>query len=299
MAALGYPLPRAYPVTQRFGAVSAPTFQPHTGLDIGAPSGTPWLASADGVVEMYQPFNAGGGRVVRVRVDQHLTFEGAHLQAVMVGVGQAVKRGQILGTTGSSGALVTGPHLHFEVQVDGRPVDPETYLSGGAPAAGAAIVADPRLPSYFPVARDKVSADACPPGFSLGAVNPGPLLFNAPSLLPFMAKWDQAPSTAELAASGQLPLLKHNNDPAGQSADYRLACIKDLAQGGPREGNQVANAYADAATGAAKLLGGLLVGPLVAVAVIGVSGILVYKGVTQVLGVDPVGGALARMPGVG
>ncbi len=100
----------------------------HGGLDIAAPSGTPVKAARSGVVTRAGWWGTYGNVVVLDHGDGSETRY-AHLSAVAVRVGQALRQGDVLGAVGTTGAS-TGPHLHFEVRFDGRAVDPLPYLQG-------------------------------------------------------------------------------------------------------------------------------------------------------------------------
>jgi murein DD-endopeptidase MepM/ murein hydrolase activator NlpD len=95
----------------------------HKGVDLGAPKGTPVLAASDGVVEEAR-WASGYGRWLKIRHQQG-AYETAyaHLSRWAVRPGQRVRQGQVIAYVGSSGES-TGPHLHFEVLVRGRNVDP-------------------------------------------------------------------------------------------------------------------------------------------------------------------------------
>lgn len=98
----------------------------HKGVDIIAPRGTPVRATADGVV-MHAAYMSGYGRLVVIDHGNGLSTYYAHLARFEVIAGQEIRRGEILGTVGSSGR-VTSPHLHYEVRRGGNPVNPGTYL---------------------------------------------------------------------------------------------------------------------------------------------------------------------------
>lgn len=98
----------------------------HTGLDFPAPTGTPILAVAPGLVEHAGP-RGGYGNLVILNHGGGISTYYAHQSAVAVVEGQQVLQGQTIGTVGSTGTS-TGPHLHFEVRIDGEPVDPEPFL---------------------------------------------------------------------------------------------------------------------------------------------------------------------------
>lgn len=98
----------------------------HTGTDISAPTGTPILATARGVVKAAGRDGALGNCVC---IDHGNGIETvyAHLQSIGVNVGETVDRKAVIGRLGSSGRT-TGPHLHYEVLVNGKPVDPRKYF---------------------------------------------------------------------------------------------------------------------------------------------------------------------------
>lgn len=99
----------------------------HDGIDIVAPSGTSVSASADGVVTHAGPYFDLGKAVI---IDHGYGFatKYGHLSQIAVSVGKSVKAGQKIGIVGSTGRS-TGPHLHFEVAVNGSKVDPMRYLN--------------------------------------------------------------------------------------------------------------------------------------------------------------------------
>jgi murein DD-endopeptidase MepM/ murein hydrolase activator NlpD len=98
----------------------------HTGVDLAAPSGTAVRAAAGGVATIgFDP--AGAGLYVAVAVDSRVRVLYCHLSAALVSPGREVVAGELIGKVGSSG-LSTGAHLHFEVQVNGRAVDPAVWL---------------------------------------------------------------------------------------------------------------------------------------------------------------------------
>lgn len=98
----------------------------HTGVDLAAPAGTAVHAAAAGIARA--GFDAArAGIYVFVIVDQHVRLLYCHLWHVHVAAGQSVSQGDVIGEVGATG-LTTGAHLHFEVQVDGRAVDPVAWL---------------------------------------------------------------------------------------------------------------------------------------------------------------------------
>jgi murein DD-endopeptidase MepM/ murein hydrolase activator NlpD len=125
--------PVAGPITSRFGNRFDPYYhvwQLHAGADIGAASGTPIVAAASGRVTRAS-WNGGYGNYTCI---DHGQFDGqrlstcyGHQSLILVRPGQSVRAGQIIGRVGATGAA-TGPHLHFEVRLGGRPVDPLPWI---------------------------------------------------------------------------------------------------------------------------------------------------------------------------
>jgi murein DD-endopeptidase MepM/ murein hydrolase activator NlpD len=107
----------------------------HTGLDFPGDTGTPILAAAGGVVQLTQHHSAYGN-MIEVDHGNGLVTRYAHASKVLARTGDIVKRGQAIAEVGSTGRS-TGPHLHFEVLVDGVPQDPAKFLAGGETAQGA------------------------------------------------------------------------------------------------------------------------------------------------------------------
>lgn len=99
----------------------------HPGMDIANDLGTPIVATADGVVE-YAGWNSGGyGNMVDINHGNGIMTRYGHATQVVVSAGQAVKRGQVIAYMGSTG-FSTGPHVHYEVHVNGQRVNPISYL---------------------------------------------------------------------------------------------------------------------------------------------------------------------------
>lgn len=101
----------------------------HTGLDFPAMPGTPILAAAGGVV-VTQEYHPEYGHMVEIDHGNNLVTRYAHASRVLVRKGDLIKRGQKVAEVGTSGRS-TGPHLHFEVLVQGIPQDPQKFLVAG------------------------------------------------------------------------------------------------------------------------------------------------------------------------
>jgi murein DD-endopeptidase MepM/ murein hydrolase activator NlpD len=123
-------------ITQQFGCTSlelepfagwCPTLHFHSGIDLAAPEGTDVYSATSGTV-LVGDDPAGAGKYVVVRVDRNVRILYCHLSTFRVRAGDQVTPGQVIGTVGSTG-LATGPHVHFEIQVGGHPVDPAAWLA--------------------------------------------------------------------------------------------------------------------------------------------------------------------------
>jgi murein DD-endopeptidase MepM/ murein hydrolase activator NlpD len=131
--ALSWPM-SSFVITQPFGPTSVllePPYGPykhfHTGVDIAAPLGTPVMAAADGLVVAVGHSNFGYGNFVVIAHGGGIATMYAHLLQTNANVGAKVVRGQVIGLEGSTG-LSTGPHVHFELRVNDKVVDPMPYL---------------------------------------------------------------------------------------------------------------------------------------------------------------------------
>ncbi len=116
-------------MTDGFGGRSDPVTGRHAlhkGLDISARRGTPVIAPADGVV-VFTGISGGLGKTVRIAHGLGYTTVYGHLDRIEVEPGEEVRRGQKIGALGNSGRS-TGPHLHYEVHVDGEAVNPLYYI---------------------------------------------------------------------------------------------------------------------------------------------------------------------------
>jgi murein DD-endopeptidase MepM/ murein hydrolase activator NlpD len=103
------------------------TLRMHEGIDFTAPIGTPIYATGDGVVERLKGKMSGYGKVMII--DHGYGYESlyAHMSKIIVKPGEKVKRGQVIGYVGNTGRS-TGPHLHYEIRKEGRPVNPVHFF---------------------------------------------------------------------------------------------------------------------------------------------------------------------------
>ena len=129
-------IPAAWPVKDGRGRISSPfgyrkdpfTYRicHHNGMDISMRTGTPVVATARGIVT-FCGRDGALGRTVRVEHGNGMVTCYAHLQKCLASVGDEVERLDAVGTLGSSGRT-TGPHLHYEVRIHGKPVNPAKYI---------------------------------------------------------------------------------------------------------------------------------------------------------------------------
>ncbi len=121
--------PASGPITSPFGVRSDPITgrtRRHDGIDIGAPMGATITAAASGTV-IYAGWESGYGNTIVIDHDGAVSTLYGHCSQIFVSNGQEVQRGQAIGAVGSTGRS-TGPHLHFEVRVNGVAVDPTGRL---------------------------------------------------------------------------------------------------------------------------------------------------------------------------
>jgi len=126
----------------------------HSGADLKGKHGTPVGAAGDGVVTFTGRYY-GYGNMITIDHGGGVVTAYAHLQKILVKPGTVITAGDLIGEVGSTGRA-TGPHLHFEVRLEGRPVDPATALAVGDlerrwPAAGilASFALSPEIQADF------------------------------------------------------------------------------------------------------------------------------------------------------
>ena len=123
------PVKDAFRFTSQFGFRRDPKTggrRMHAGVDFAAGTGTPLYATADGVVT-HAGWASGYGRLVKIQHEFGIETRYAHQSKIRVKVGQRVSRGDRIGDMGATGR-VTGVHLHYEVRVGGKPVNPMIYI---------------------------------------------------------------------------------------------------------------------------------------------------------------------------
>jgi murein DD-endopeptidase MepM/ murein hydrolase activator NlpD len=131
-------------VTSSYGVRRDPfsgELREHDGVDLGAPEGTPIRVPAGGVVRSAGP-RGGYGNAIEIDHGHGLTTLYGHASELLVFPGETVQAGQAIATVGSTGRS-TGPHLHFEVRVDGRPLEPNRALKQYGLRAEGSVGADP------------------------------------------------------------------------------------------------------------------------------------------------------------
>jgi murein DD-endopeptidase MepM/ murein hydrolase activator NlpD len=141
-------------VSRGFGPTPAHGF--HSGLDLCGPYGSPVRTAADGVVTFIGTY-FGYGLMIDVRHEDGIVTRYAHLSAVADGVhvGRLVATGAIIGAIGNTGHA-HGNHLHFEVRIDGKAVDPKPYLALAAcPLEPATPIEEARAPDLRPDPRQE------------------------------------------------------------------------------------------------------------------------------------------------
>jgi len=153
-------IPSAHPIqgsialTSGYGVRSDPfrgRAAMHAGIDLAGPLGTPIHATADGIVGRAEYNNGGYGNLVEINHGQGIQTRYGHLSRYTARPGQRVRRGELIGYMGSTGRS-TGSHLHYEVRIDGRAVNPVPFiqqastmarLQGQSPIGAPAAIGGP------------------------------------------------------------------------------------------------------------------------------------------------------------
>ena len=129
----GKPLTIPLTVTSGFGLRPNPfggrSYEKHTGLDFAGPRGAAVTAAAEGQV-VRASYYGGYGKTVEIQHGYGHTTLYAHLSDITVELGDTVSKGDVVGKLGNTGRS-TGPHLHYEIRLEGEPLDPMLYLRAG------------------------------------------------------------------------------------------------------------------------------------------------------------------------
>jgi len=146
--ALSWPVPPDTRITSPFGWRMHPILgrsQFHTGVDLSVPLGTPVHAAADGFVRRASE-DAVNGKVVIIDHGHGVSTAYCHNSQLLVAVGQRITQDQVISFSGSTGRS-TGPHVHFQVELGGTPVDPLAFKGKGE---GAPVLAQKPKPTPTP-----------------------------------------------------------------------------------------------------------------------------------------------------
>ena len=117
----------------------------HGGIDLAGPVGTPIYATADGLVAKAEWNNGGYGNLVEINHGQGILTRYGHMSRIAATAGQRVRRGDLIGYMGSTGRS-TGSHLHYEVRIDGRAVNPIPFMQSNDALAALQREADAVTP---------------------------------------------------------------------------------------------------------------------------------------------------------
>ena len=119
-------LPVSGRISSRYGVSSRIRSSTHTGLDIAAPKGTPIKAIADGTITSAK-YTGAYGNLVKIQHENGVESWYAHASKINVTLGQKIKAGDVIALVGSTGNS-TGAHLHLEIRINGKHVNPQNYL---------------------------------------------------------------------------------------------------------------------------------------------------------------------------
>jgi murein DD-endopeptidase MepM/ murein hydrolase activator NlpD len=131
------------------------TWKQHNGVDYGAPSGTPVRTVGDGTVD-FAGWQNGYGNVIQIKHSNNRSTVYAHLSRIDVHKGQRVEQGARIGAVGATG-WATGPHLHFEVKLDGVQQNPLNIAKASETVAVSAA-AKPQFTQFAQSVRSQLSA---------------------------------------------------------------------------------------------------------------------------------------------
>jgi len=125
-----WPAPGYYTITSEYGMRLHPIlkiYRSHSGLDIGAPTGADIIAANDGVV-IKSTYMSSYGNVIMIDHGGGVVTVYAHGSELVAKLGDTVKRGDVILKCGSTG-WSTGPHVHFEIRINGKTIDPFPYIT--------------------------------------------------------------------------------------------------------------------------------------------------------------------------
>ena len=125
---MAWPVPKGGTITSPYGYRTYPDVGLHTGIDIALPTGNTIVAAESGTVIKVIHGTTGYGKYLMVNHGNNTVTLYAHTSKIVVQVGQVVARGEKIAEIGSTG-FSTGPHLHFEVRINGKAVNPIGYIT--------------------------------------------------------------------------------------------------------------------------------------------------------------------------
>jgi murein DD-endopeptidase MepM/ murein hydrolase activator NlpD len=194
----------------------------HSGMDIAAPTGTPVKAAGDGkIIDATGRYNGGTawGNVVVIDHGHGLVTRYAQLDSYIVRKGDSVEAGDTIGAVGASGRA-TGPHLHFEVLVDGEHIDPAPVVRPDAPKAPAAI----KMKKEVRLAPLAPSPAPTPTPHPAPSPSPAPSPVPAPAPVPSPTPAPEAPPSPETLTLGERLELRL----AGKAGEWQTRIQEDL-----------------------------------------------------------------------
>lgn len=121
-----HPIPSGASVTNEFGWAGAWDGEYHNGIDLGASEGTPIVAATAGTVSYVGDYGSGG-KAVKINHGNGIVTIYMHMSSQAASMGQQVSAGDVIGYVGSTG-YSTGPHLHFQIEMNGTPVNPRHFI---------------------------------------------------------------------------------------------------------------------------------------------------------------------------
>jgi murein DD-endopeptidase MepM/ murein hydrolase activator NlpD len=212
--------PVAGKITSGFGSRKDPIngrTKTHTGVDFGASAGTPIHASAAGTVVFAGTRGAGYWAGNHVIIDHGGGYQTlyAHQSRVKARVGSRVQQGEVIGYVGQTGRA-TGPHLHFEIHINGHPVDPAPYL-GGAGVAISDSTISPSSQGTATAGSSTTGTDAASSTSSAGPAGSGVLTSEREALASFAGASGMSTGVAPTDTSANTSSSSSNSASSGTS----------------------------------------------------------------------------------